>query len=150
MDASPDRLPADRRHHLSRRAALVSFAVALGACAAAPSRVSGTTYIGLVQDGEASFYSDSLAGNHTASGAPYDPTAMTAAHRTLPFGTLIRVTRRDTGASVDVVVNDRGPYAGHDRILDLSRHAAHALAMESRGVAAIRLEVLAVGRGRRR
>lgn len=134
-----------------RRIALFGSALALAACATTDTHTATSTagrFQGFVQEGEASFYSDSLAGNHTASGVPYDPEALTAAHRALPFGTVLRVTRMDTGRSIDVVVNDRGPFAGHDRIIDLSRRAARALAMEHRGVARVRIEALSVGVGR--
>lgn len=92
--------------------------------------------------GEASYYSDSLAGRSTASGEPYDPTRFTAAHRKLPFGTVLRVVRVDDGRSVYVKVNDRGPFGKRNRILDLSRSAAETLGMMRAGVTQIRLEVV--------
>jgi rare lipoprotein A len=105
---------------------------------------------GAVQLGYASYYSDTLEGNPTASGAPYDPTELTAAHRTLPLGTRVAVTRTDTGRSVVVLVNDRGPYAGTRRIVDLSRAAARRLDMLRAGVVPVRLEVLSVPASRAR
>jgi rare lipoprotein A len=93
-------------------------------------------------EGRASYYADSLAGRSTASGEPYDPAARTAASRTLPFGTVLRVIRPDTGASVIVRVNDRGPFGDRRRVLDLSRSAAEALDMVRRGVIDVRVEVL--------
>jgi rare lipoprotein A (peptidoglycan hydrolase) len=93
--------------------------------------------------GFASYYANSLAGNPTASGAPYEPRLYTAAHRTLPFGTRLRVTRTDTNqAPVCVTVNDRGPFAGRRRIVDLSRRAAEALEMIGEGVVPVRVDVL--------
>ncbi len=92
--------------------------------------------------GRASYYSDRLAGRRTANGDVYDPTALTAASRDLPFGTIVRVVRVDTGASVVVRVNDRGPFRDHRRILDLSRSAAEALDMIRAGVVDIRAEIL--------
>lgn len=93
--------------------------------------------------GSASFYASSLAGNLTASGARYDPQSYSAAHRSLPFGTRLRVTRTDLERPpVCVVVNDRGPFAGKNRILDLSRRAAEGLDMIEKGVVPIRIEVL--------
>jgi rare lipoprotein A len=94
------------------------------------------------QLGEASYYSDALAGRSTASGEPYDPKRFTAAHRKLPFGTVLRVVRVDDGRSVYVKVNDRGPFGKRDRIIDLSRSAAEALGMIRAGVTQIRLEVV--------
>lgn len=92
--------------------------------------------------GRASYYADSLAGNATASGEPYVPSELTAASRDLAFGTVLRVTRVDTGASVEVRVNDRGPFGDHSRILDLSRAAAERLDMIRAGVVEISVEVL--------
>jgi rare lipoprotein A len=92
--------------------------------------------------GYASYYADSLAGNPTASGAPYDPDLFSAAHRTLPFGTRLRVTRTDvTAPPVCVTVNDRGPFRGRRRIIDLSRRAAEALDMTGKGVVPVRVDV---------
>lgn len=93
--------------------------------------------------GFASYYANSLAGNPTASGAPYEPRRYSAAHRTLPFGTRLRVSRTDTAqAPVCVTVNDRGPFAGRRRIVDLSRRAAEALEMIGEGVVPVRVDVL--------
>ena len=102
--------------------------------------------------GAASYYADSLAGNHTANGEIYDPSRRTAASRDLPFGTVVRVIRRDTGRSVIVRINDRGPFANRKRILDLSRAAAEELDMMDAGVIKIRAEVLELGpeRGKKR
>jgi rare lipoprotein A len=99
-----------------------------------------------VQLGVATYYSSTLAGHRTASGERYDPDALTAAHLTLPMGSVVRVTRIDgagatLGGPVVVRINDRGPYAP-GRILDLSLAAARRLGMLKTGVARIRLEVL--------
>jgi rare lipoprotein A len=95
--------------------------------------------------GEASYYGDGLAGHATASGEPYEPRAYTAAHRKLPLGTVLRVTRSDGGAVVYVRVNDRGPYGSKRRILDLSRAAAERLGMLRAGVLEVRADVVAFG-----
>jgi rare lipoprotein A len=100
--------------------------------------------------GEASYYSDGLAGHATASGEPYQPQAYTAAHRKLPLGTVLRITRSDGGAVVYVRVNDRGPYGSKRRILDLSRAAAEQLGMLRAGVLQVRAEVVAYGEKRAR
>ena len=92
--------------------------------------------------GRASYYHDSLAGNHTANGDIYDPAAFTAASRELPFGTVLRVVRVDGGQSVLVRVNDRGPFGNRRRILDLSRAAAESIDMIRAGVVDVRVEVL--------
>jgi rare lipoprotein A len=100
-----------------------------------------------VQHGRASYYGDSLAGHKTASGERYDPRAFTAAHRSLAFGTVIRVIRADTGAFVLVRVTDRGPFV-RGRILDLSRAAAAKIRMLRSGVVDVKLEVVRYGAGR--
>jgi rare lipoprotein A len=98
------------------------------------------------QVGMATFYAARLTGRRTASGERYDPEALTAAHRSLPLGTLVRVTRIDSSGAplsdaVVVRVNDRGPY-GPGRILDLSLAAARRLGMLHAGVVRVRVEVL--------
>jgi rare lipoprotein A len=99
-----------------------------------------------VLEGRATYYSDALRGRSTASGEPYDPGALTAAHRSLPFGTQVRVVRADSGRSVVVRINDRGPFGNEERILDLSRSAAERLDMIRAGVVRVRAEVLEYGR----
>jgi rare lipoprotein A len=89
--------------------------------------------------GRASFYS--YRKGKTASGTPFQRNALTAAHRTLPFGTRLRVTDQKTNKSVEVVVTDRGP-AMRNRILDLSEGAAQVLGIGDRGVVQVRAEVL--------
>ena len=97
-----------------------------------------------VQLGSASYYSDAFAGRSTASGTPYEPHAFTAAHRSLPFGSVLRVTRSDGGQVVYVRVTDRGPYA-RGRIVDLSRAAAEQLGMMRAGVVRVKVEVVEYG-----
>jgi rare lipoprotein A len=100
-----------------------------------PKPGSGPAMIGL-----ASYYGSS-AGTTTATGEHFDPSKMTAAHRTLPFGTRVRVTRVDTGQSVVVRINDRGPFKP-GRVIDLSEGAARNLHMTDVGLTNVRLEVL--------
>jgi rare lipoprotein A len=88
--------------------------------------------------GMASFY---WQGQRTATGERFNPEGMTAAHRTLPFGTRVRVTHLGNGRSVDVRINDRGPFIG-GRIIDLSRGAAGVLGMQNQGVARVKMTVL--------
>jgi rare lipoprotein A len=94
-----------------------------------------------VLNGWASWYGPGFDGNLTANGERFNQNALTAAHKHLPFGTRLRVTNMDTGRSVIVRVNDRGPYAG-DRILDLSAGAAEKIGLDVSGVAPIKAEVL--------
>lgn len=91
--------------------------------------------------GMASWYGPGFHGGRTANGERFDQNAMTAAHRTLPFGTLVRVTNVQNGQSAIVRINDRGPFI-RGRIIDLSVGAARAIDMYSAGVASVRLEVL--------
>ncbi|MFO7609517.1 MAG: septal ring lytic transglycosylase RlpA family protein [Candidatus Krumholzibacteriia bacterium] len=93
------------------------------------------------QTGLASFYAHHYHGRTTASGEPYDENALTAAHRDLPFGTRIRVTRLDDGRAVTLRVNDRGPFVV-GRIVDVSRRAARELDFVAAGLVRVRLEVL--------
>jgi len=93
------------------------------------------------QTGEASYYAQSFAGQETANGEIYDPEKMTAAHRNLPFGTELKVTNLENEKSVNVTINDRGPY-NRRRIIDLSRAAAEELNFIEEGEAQVRLKVV--------
>jgi len=97
---------------------------------------------GTVEEGLASWYGKRFHDRPTASGEPFDAEAMTMAHPSLPFGTRVKVTNLRNGRSVVLRVNDRGPFAGR-RIADLSQAAAADLGMLRRGVATVRLEVVA-------
>ncbi len=99
-----------------------------------------------VQVGNASWYGPHFAGRLTSDGEVFDPSKLTAAHRTLPFGTLVRVTNLVNGESVVVRINDRGPFKPN-RIIDLSRGAAEAIHMKNMGVARVKLEPLALPNG---
>jgi rare lipoprotein A len=90
------------------------------------------------QSGMASYY---WQGQRVASGGWFNPNAMTAAHKSLPFGTRVRVTHAGSGRSVDVMINDRGPFVA-GRIIDLSRAAASAIGMTGQGVARVKVMVL--------
>ncbi|QHT70201.1 septal ring lytic transglycosylase RlpA family protein [Rhodocytophaga rosea] len=91
------------------------------------------------QTGIASFYSNKFNGNKTASGEIYRKSRLTAAHKTLPFGTQVKVTNLTNNLSVTVRINDRGPFA-KGRIIDLSRGAAKKLGMIKQGVARVKIE----------
>jgi rare lipoprotein A len=105
-----------------------------------PTELKGSV---TVQTGQASWYGKALAGKPTASGEIFNHELFTAAHRSLPLGTKVRVTNVANGKSVEVKVNDRGPYAD-GRIIDLSRAAAHALGMIEDGVTQVRLETISL------
>lgn len=114
--------------------------VGIQACAPHNTIVGGRW----VETGYASWYGPGFHGKRTASGEVYNMYAMTAAHRRLPFGTIIRVTNLDNGRSVKVRINDRGPFK-KGRILDLSYEAARRLGMLRTGVAHVRIEVIRWG-----
>lgn len=97
--------------------------------------------IGTTISGDASYYGPGFDGKKTASGEVFDQDDYTCAHRTFPFGTKLKVTRKSNGKSVVVRVNDRGPYAKH-RILDLSVAAAKKLGLDKAGHAEVEAEVV--------
>jgi rare lipoprotein A len=121
---------------------LVSIVVA-GACAqrkglsASPASIERQH----VETGQASWYGKAHQGKLTASGERFDMHALTAAHRTLPFGTIVRVKHLKSGKSVNVRINDRGPFRT-GRIIDLSYEAARRLGIVSRGAARVELTVI--------
>jgi len=92
------------------------------------------------EEGIASYYADSLHGNPTASGEPYDKGKMTAAHPTLKFDTRVKVTNLENGKSVIVRINDRGPHGG-GRIIDVSGAAADQLGLRDSGTATVDLKI---------
>ena len=94
-----------------------------------------------VEFGLASYYANAHHGRHTASGERFDRDALTAAHRTLPFGTRVQVTHLASGRDVTVRINDRGPLR-KGRVIDVSQAAAKELGMIAEGVARVRVEVL--------
>ncbi len=97
------------------------------------------------QRGRISMYANEFAGRKTASGELFDPAALTMAHRTLPFGTRVRVTNLENQRSVEVVVNDRGPFVA-GRIADLSEAAARRIGMVADGVVEGLLDILRPGK----
>ncbi|MEO7990823.1 MAG: septal ring lytic transglycosylase RlpA family protein [Chryseolinea sp.] len=100
-----------------------------------------------VQTGKASFYADKFDGKPTASGQKYRHNKLTGAHKTLPFGTKVRITNLANNESVEVTINDRGPYV-EDRIIDLSKAAAEKLGFVNQGLADVKLEVIDPGDGK--
>jgi rare lipoprotein A len=116
---------------------------ALLSCAYQPT----DTYHRGVQYGKASFYGygDEFHGRKTASGEVFDRNALTAAHPTLPFGTLCKVTNLSNGKDVVVRINDRGPFKG-GRIIDLSYAAAKEIGSVRAGIVDVKVEVLKIGK----
>jgi len=120
---------------------------ALAACATpprpgvAPPRSASPPASSFTQVGLASWYGNAHAGRRTASGEPFDPGALTAAHRTLPLGTVVQVTNLTNRRFVEVRINDRGP-ADTSRIIDLSKRAAADLDFTTDGTARVRIELI--------
>lgn len=113
------------------------FIVALVSTACAPYQARRKP-IHYNASGDASWYGPGFHGKRTASGERYNQRAMTAAHKTLPFGTMLKVTNSDNGKSVVVRINDRGPFV-RGRIVDLSKSAAERIGMMGPGVARVEL-----------
>jgi rare lipoprotein A len=134
--ASPAQAAPQRRasvaHHRRVAAASRKHASLIARPAAAKPEASTDGSVGI-----ASFYKYDTK---TASGEQFDPSKLTAAHRTLPFGTRLRVTNVATGQSVTVRINDRGPFIP-GRVVDVSHSAAEALGMIDRGITKVKLEV---------
>lgn len=138
-----------------RAAALPALAVSalLGGCAlgsrptppAPPSPANPAEDVspGWTQVGVASWYGPGFQGRRTASGERFDMEALTAAHPSLPFGTIVSVEHLETGRQVRLRINDRGPFVG-GRIIDVSRRAARELGLIAEGVGRVRVEVLDV------
>jgi rare lipoprotein A len=122
----------------TRVATLPSVSVEPAAAVATPAP---PRHAGAHQEGVASWYGPGFAGRTTANGEVFDPSMLTAAHRTLPFGTRVLVTNLSNGRNVEVRINDRGPFKA-GRVIDLSRAAAEHIGMLGSGTARVRLEVI--------
>ena len=119
---------------------MAAAVLALAAAGCAGSRPA-EDLLDRLQTGIASYYAHKFHGRTTASGAIYDENAMTAAHPALPFGTRVRVTNRENGRSVVLLINDRGPFI-KGRIIDVSFRAARELDFVRQGLVEVRVEVL--------
>lgn len=118
---------------------VAALAVLAGGCSHIPRPGS---LVDSYETGGASYYGREFEGRRTASGERYDGEALTAAHRTLPFGTRVRIVNLVNDRTVEVVINDRGPHR-KGRIVDLSHRAAELIGLLRMGVARVRLEVIA-------
>jgi rare lipoprotein A len=121
-----------------RPASILAALLVTGCAANAPHEVAR---VDAVEVGVASYVGEAYEGRPTASGGHFDGQSLTAAHRTLPFGTRVRVTNLANGRAVVVTIVDRGPYR-KGRVIDVSRRAAHDLGFERDGTTRVRLEVL--------
>jgi len=106
---------------------------------------SQTFYDGETQSGLASWYGSEQQGRLTSDGERFNEHLLTAAHRHLPFGTIVRVTNRSNGLSVEVRINDRGPFDDDDRIIDVSSAAADVLQMKRAGIVPVEIEIVRLG-----
>lgn len=126
---------------LSVQACVWSVPLATAPPATTPSDDPSVYAVGWTQTGIASWYGEPFHGRTTAAGGTYDMDEISAAHQTIPFGTWIRVDNLDNGRSIDLNVNDRGPFV-RGRILDVSRAAARALEMIGPGTARVRITII--------
>ncbi len=129
--------------------AVLPAAIALAGCVSSPrftasNEQTSAAEIAQYEEGMASYYADEFNGKRTSNGETYDMNKPTAAHRTLPFNTQVRVTNLVNGKSTIVRINDRGPFKD-DRIIDLSYAAAKTLELVGSGTTRVRLEVIALG-----
>ena len=119
---------------------LLVIAVISG-CSSTPKSGPGGKWVGHKDTGQASYYADKFQNRKTASGEPYKAGTKTAAHRTLPFGSKVKVTNVSNGKSVVVRINDRGPFV-RGRIIDLSRSAFASVGNTRDGLLNVRIEVV--------
>jgi rare lipoprotein A len=122
--------------------AAIAIAGAISGCAAHPSTTTMDTMQGI-----ASYYSNDFQGHRTADGEIFDNSKLTAAHRTYPFGTIVRVTNLATEATVTVRINDRGPVKP-ERVIDLTQAAAEAIGIVRAGLGRVRIDVVEWGKGK--
>ncbi|MFI5202202.1 MAG: septal ring lytic transglycosylase RlpA family protein [Candidatus Kapaibacterium sp.] len=118
---------------------MTAIAFAASGCAVRPNVTSAKT-----QEGIASYYSNDFQGRRTADGEIFDNSKFTAAHRTYPFGTVVRVMNLATDAAVDVRINDRGPVK-QERLIDLTQAAAKALGIIRTGLGRVKIDVIEWG-----
>jgi rare lipoprotein A len=125
---------------ICRYTILTIYLIGISGCSILQTKPS-VNWIGYTEKGKASFYANRHQNRKTASGEPYKYELQTAAHKELPFGSMVRVTNLDNGKSVIVKINDRGPFA-KGRIIDLSRSAFQKIGNTSKGIIEVQIEVL--------
>ena len=121
---------------IQRKMLLASAALFASAAVTTPASAESGSGEQIIQSGQASWYGPGLHGRRTANGEIFNTNALTAAHRSLPFGTRVKVTNHRTGRSTVVRINDRGPYA-RGRIIDLSRASAEAIGLSGVGTVSL-------------
>ena len=134
---------ASARRRVPLVAAFAGLALLAGSARVVPTGPSAPSVAGGEEVGMASWYGSAHQGRRTASGEVFDMNQLTAAHRTLPFGTRVLVTNRDTSQSAEVRINDRGPFV-KGRILDVSYAAARLLGAVGPGTIPVRVRVLSL------
>ena len=123
-------------------AVIMSIVLFSSATACGGARLKRESVPGEFEIGLAAYYSDSLHGKKTASGEIYDKEGLTAAHRHLPFGTMVKVTNLRNRKSAKLRINDRGPVGDSKRIIDLSKKGAQTIDMLKEGVQEVRVEII--------
>lgn len=127
--------------HIPGWAVIFFLSVAILGCSTTPPAKQPDEPAAYTETGKASFYADEHTSEKTASGELYNPNLKSAAHRTLPLGSKIKVTNVDNGKSVEVTVNDRGPFV-KGRVVDLSKSAFSSIGSLSSGVITVQLVVI--------
>lgn len=122
------------------RLSIFLIALSIFGCSSVPPK-KGSGWLGYTESGKASFYSDKLQSRHTANGERYKHHLKTAAHKKIPFGSVVKVTNLENGKSVVVKINDRGPFV-RGRIIDLSKSAFSSIGNLSAGLIKVKIEVL--------
>jgi rare lipoprotein A len=131
---------------MRKTAILLSLCFLVFACAKKPMKPADVSQR-WSEKGTASWYGNEFKGKPTANGEPFDPEALTAAHKTLPLGTVVSVTNVYNDKKVELRINDRGPFV-HGRILDCSKKGARELGFLGQGTAQVKIEIVKVGKGR--
>lgn len=127
--------------HVTVKTLFVLLLAVISGCSIAPKPAPSGTGVRHTETGQASYYADKFQGRKTANGEIYKASQKTAAHRTLPFGSKVKVTNVRNGKSVVVRINDRGPFI-RGRIIDLSRSAFARIGNTSEGLLNVRIEVI--------
>jgi rare lipoprotein A len=123
-----------------RNLSVALFALVVASCSKMPTGEGGS-WVGYTESGQASFYADKFQNRKTASGEPYRHHLETAAHKKLPFGSIVKVTNKNNGRSVIVRINDRGPFV-KGRVIDLSKSAFSRIGSLSSGLVNVKIDVI--------
>jgi rare lipoprotein A len=123
-----------------RNLSVALFVLAVASCSKMPTG-DGGNWVGYTESGQASFYADKFQNRKTASGEPYRHNLETAAHKKMPFGSIVKVTNKNNGRSVIVRINDRGPFV-KGRVIDLSKSAFSRIGSLSSGLVNVKINVI--------